>query len=1135
MMTMKRTAMSSGPAMRVRIPDAEVRDLVVQAVDRSFIVQAPAGSGKTELLTQRFLALLAIVEHPESVLAITFTRKAASEMRIRVLEALDSAQKEYTKQELQEMEPHKARARELALVVLQADEGFHWKLLENPMRLQIRTVDSLSDSIARHLPMLAGIAGELQVTEDFAELYREAADHTLKEVGDKNRAAEAVATLLRYRDNKLSDVRDLLISMLGKRDQWLRIISTANTATEEELAELRTSLEAALRRAVEEDLKKARAQLLSVLGRGVGEVVRLARIIAGQGAGTSEVPPASAAALETWRAISELVLTEKGTIRKRVANGFEEADDRNSCRAILNALGEREENSERLCALLTKIRKLPTPTYTEDEWRFVRALLVSLPRCAAHLKLVFGAESKVDFIEMALAAKSALETDEGPTELGLALGSQIKHLLIDEFQDTSQSQLGLVNALTRTWDEDAGNTLFLVGDPMQSIYAFREAEVTIFTRASRGESGSAKDLRWPVEPVKLTANFRSQRGLVEWFNRTHSQILTRDDDATSSVGYSTADAVKESVDAAVTLKGFAPKDYIGEAAYVGEQVQNCLDKSADDSIAILVRARSHLAYIVRELEARRIKFRAVEIDELDKRQAVLDLDALARAVLDEADRNAWLSVLRAPYCGLTLADLWELCRGDRDSTVPTLLRTRFAKLSNDGQLRVTRLLKTTDIAVRECSTLPLRLVVERLWISLGGPATLRPQDREACIRDTEAYLDFLEERWASGVRPGTRQFKTQLEKLYAPAATDPSIRVELLTIHGAKGLEWDVVFLPALGRAPRGEGKQLLYWREQRSHGREELLLGPMRSIKVPDPERTIECYLQSVAKERNKEERKRLLYVATTRAKKNLYLTASLKKDGVPNANSLLALMWPVQEIANAITGSVEVMGSPLDESAKLSTVPFRRLPPEFALPAAPERLNLGMKSSNEAEDRTLHTFDWAGETRRRVGTVTHAFLQAIGREGSENWNAARVLKAKGAVRTALVTEGVGPATIEPAAAEVLTALTNAVTDDRGRWILATHEKALSEFAVTAIADGVSKRLKIDRTFIENSVRWVVDFKITQIEGGDSERYLNEQIEKYRDDLRQYAEALQLLDPDHEIRAALYFPLQKQFRAVPL
>jgi ATP-dependent helicase/nuclease subunit A len=1128
--------MSSGPATQVEMSDAEVRQVVVERVDRSFIVQAPAGSGKTELLSQRFLALLATVEEPEQVLAITFTRKAASEMRIRILEALDSAREALSEEALQAMEPHKRKRRELGQAVLRADERLGWRLLENPMRLQVRTVDSLADSIARQLPMLAGMAVDLQVTEEAGDLYREAAERTIAEIGNDGREAEAVATLLRYRDNKMMDVRDLLISMLKKRDQWLRIVSSGNTANEAELARLRAELEGALRRAVEEDLRIVRSGVKAALGTDAGELVRLSRIASEKLARVSdELPAASADELDSWRAIADLAMTKEGQIRKIInaRHGLADAEDKNSCKAVLKALGERTEDADRVCALLTKVRKLPAARYSEDEWRFVRGLLVTLPRLAAHLKLVFGEEGQVDFIEMASAAKTALESEDGPTELGMAVGTQLKHLLVDEFQDTSQSQLGLVNALTRTWEEDGSNTLFLVGDPMQSIYAFREAEVSIFTRAFSSRATGGRDLRWKVSPARLRANFRSQRGLVEWFNRTHSQILTRDDDATSAVSYSEAEAIKEREPEAVTVKGFAAQDYVAEAKFVAEQVGVALAEDSAQTIAILVKARAHLVHIVRELEDRGIKFRAVKIDELAKRQTVLDLDALARAILDEADRTAWLAILRAPSCGLTLADLWELCRGDRDSTVRSLLTQRAGRLSPDGQRRVAKLLGVLKTATKESTTLSFRLVLERAWIELGGPATFKAEEFEADARDAAAYFDLLEERWAAGVRPGSRQFQSKLNELYAPADTDPSIRVELMTIHGAKGLEWDVVFIPALGRVPRGEDKQLLYWYEQ--PGEEELLLGPMRSVKVPDPEKTIECYLQTVAKERAKEEKKRLLYVATTRARRKLFLTGSLGKTGVPASNSLMALLWPVYEVAEQLQSSIPAAAAVAAvESTEVPVRPMRRLPEGFKLPEGPVPIEWKGRAVSEESDEKLHTYDWAGETRRRVGTVTHAFLQGISREGAEHWEGRRVEESRLAIRTALVTEGVGPEKIDEAIADVAKALTNSVSDERGRWILGARNEAASELAVTAVIDGEPRRLKIDRTFVEGNIRWIVDFKTTDIEGGDAERFFVDQVEKYREDLARYAEAVRKMD-SREIRCALYFPLQKEFRVVNL
>ena len=119
-------------------------------VSQSFIVQAPAGSGKTELLTRRFLRLLAVVDKPESILAITFTKKAASEMLNRILKALRIAQVPPIK-----MTPPEREQFEIAKVALARDRELGWNLLDNPGRLRVSTVDSLSVSLVRQMPFLS--------------------------------------------------------------------------------------------------------------------------------------------------------------------------------------------------------------------------------------------------------------------------------------------------------------------------------------------------------------------------------------------------------------------------------------------------------------------------------------------------------------------------------------------------------------------------------------------------------------------------------------------------------------------------------------------------------------------------------------------------------------------------------------------------------------------------------------------------------------------------------------------------------------------------------------------------------------------------------------------------------------------
>src|SRR5258708_4360257 len=143
---------------------------------RSFTVRAPAGSGKTELLIQRYLRLLAIVKKPEAIVAITFTRKAAGEMLDRILVALDDA-----KAEPPVDKPHLEITRELARQVLQRDRELGWDLLEHPGRLRVQTIDSLCMSITGEMPWLARLGGMPRIEEEARRVYEEAAYQTLHE------------------------------------------------------------------------------------------------------------------------------------------------------------------------------------------------------------------------------------------------------------------------------------------------------------------------------------------------------------------------------------------------------------------------------------------------------------------------------------------------------------------------------------------------------------------------------------------------------------------------------------------------------------------------------------------------------------------------------------------------------------------------------------------------------------------------------------------------------------------------------------------------------------------------------------------------------------------------------------------
>ena len=174
------------------------------------------------------------------------------------------------------------------------------------------------------------------------------------------------------------------------------------------------------------------------------------------------------------------------TFRKTVnkSQGFPTPKDGGSAEinTQAKALFDRLTPNTELADALSVIRRLPEPEYSDIQWEALEALVRVLPAAAAQLNLVFWERNQTDYIQLAQQAVAAFGSAEEPTELALRLDYRISHILIDEFQDTSRAQFQLLERLTGGWTGTDGRTLFAVGDPMQSIYRFRQAEVALFDR-----------------------------------------------------------------------------------------------------------------------------------------------------------------------------------------------------------------------------------------------------------------------------------------------------------------------------------------------------------------------------------------------------------------------------------------------------------------------------------------------------------------------------------------------------------------------------------------------------------------------------------------------------------------------------
>lgn len=1145
----------------LRPEDYEARINAIQA-DRSFIVQAPAGSGKTGLLTQRYLKLLSIINKPEEIIAITFTRKAAGEMRERILTALNFAQQHDQAPE----DEYEAQTWSLACDALQQNYKKNWNLLEHSGRLRVQTIDSLCTELARQLPLLSEFGAIPSIIDDAQNLYFEAALETLVYLESTDPefkwASESLVSLLKHQDNRMDKVQELIAAMLARRDQWLRHVADLKHPQLR-----RDQIEPVLQGIVKEALESLNAVIPFGLKQQIPELLRFAAEFAPQGSmirncfELDTMPATSVDDVPQWLAVAELLLTSDGNWRKpkgvnKKLGFLAEKDAQDAEQKLLFKNQKKklqlilESLSEQILAdefknTLSHVRILPHFEYTDDEWMILEALFKVLLFSAAQLRRVFSSHGEVDFIEMLLAAKRALGDAQQPTDLSLRLDYQLKHLLVDEFQDTSQNQFDLFTQLTSGWQTDDGRTLFLVGDPMQSIYRFREAEVGLFLQAWNNGIGDIS-----LEALNLTVNFRSQKPIIDWVNNKFPRIFPKDNDKTlGAVVYTKFNAFKSTVDGScVQLHPLFGRDDIQEAKLVIELIKQEHRSNSDARIAVLCRNKSHLLEIVAQLNKHSISYQAVDIDLLNNQSVVQDLLSLTKALLHLADKISWLALLRAPFIGLTLNDIHLLTFEHSHQTVLQCLGSSdvFSQLSADGQMRLQRVVPLLNISIENSQRNTLRHWVEGLWMALGGPACC---NTATAVDDVEVYFQLLESLENQKELLESDSLDKHCQKLFALVDSKASDKVQLMTIHKSKGLEFETVIIPGLGKTTASDKSKLLYWCERTNEsGIPELVFSPIKSV-WENTNQTTE-YLKYLEQEKIKFEVSRLLYVAVTRAKQKLHLLGhvNLKSDASmaePASNSLLSHLWPIAqqqfiqefECLPACDDNHETEFEHVDSSNKtnlqFTNTSRLRLVDNWQCPAVPQDIIIESAIISLETDEMLLEFDWASETAKHVGSVVHRVLEQLSHKSLESLNTAdEILKITHSSRIMLNRLGVIDEQLAPAVERVINAITSTLSDTRGQWILSgQHQLARSEYKITAEIDGEIRHMIIDRTFIDDDgIRWVIDYKTGHHQGGSLAAFLDSEQQRYQAQLQRYAQVMQLMEPC-EIKMALYFPMMQQWR----
>ncbi len=1123
------------------LDDSDVRREAVESVD-SILLRAPAGSGKTTVLVQRLLVLLTRVARPEQVLAITFTRKAAAEMRERVLAALAFANG---------AQPVPATANDsLRRTIALAQETLRhatrqgWELMQNPAQLRIQTIESLNHWIATQLPASAG-TGDGDIVEQPLGVYRDAARQALDLAAHDPALREQLARLLRLVENRWNSLEEEIAELLAQRHRWWRHLG--KMSFDQQCGEIARCLERLSVAAQQRAQQAIGTDFLQRAARVLQDTAR-ERIARGEqdpdwvAWGTPRRLQPLPELLPMWRLLGRFFLTEKNELRSRFpsANGLPGVAEQH--KGLLRELADELKLRPGARAVLAALKELPHAELSPDSRSALQALRALLPLAAAALEELMTAQGLRDLVAVAGRARQALSSDSEPTEFALRLGESLRHILVDEYQDTSIDQFELLQNLTLRWADGDGRSVLLVGDPMQSIYGFRDAEVALFLRARCEGLGELK-----LKYLELHRNFRSRAGIVEFVNHSFAPLMPQQDDLQAGQAvYSGAVAAR--TDGApgevrfhllVRGAGQAARDL--EAERILALVAELREASPQGSVAILTQTRNSVAGLTEMLRDRGWPVRGVKMVALADLPAIQDLNSLAQALLDPLDRIAWLAVLRAPWCAASLDVLEELARSAGQGAIALALQHA---LDHDAwpagaaaRLRsVTACLLAGLAAVTRDG---IAAAVSATWSDLGGPACM---GADARLRDAESYLDRLAIAAASRDWRGRHSLATLTQDLYAEAG--PDTKLEILPIHQAKGLEYDHVILTGLAVPWSAETRRLLAWREiPGDDGAPADLVLAAR----PDPAAAgsdgVYAFLMKLAGERAAQEKLRLMYVAATRARESLHWVASLAKDDagewrLPPANSTLRLLWPV--LADRMR-----TGDSLDRAAMISAAAptaapavvgltpeprrLRRLPDDWQVPAADAVLDTQVRTAGAPRPEQEPEFDWAGIESRHVGTVLHAALQRIAVSARERGALPTGLPHDPLWAAELRALGVAPVRIARAASRIGNALRATLKDETGRWILdPAHAEAQCEQAHSGLLDGELAAIVVDRYFVDrDGQRWVIDYKSGQHLGGKIAEFLENEKRRYQPQMDRYCRLLAQKGPP--VRAALYFPMMQQ------
>ncbi len=934
-------------------------------------VRAGAGSGKTTVLVGRVMRILREKSAGlDQIVAITFTDKAASEMKVRLRRECRKAADEQGRDS--------------------PETASFWRGFERRMdSARIMTIHGFCSALLRENAFAIGIDPDFVIVQDAAAVFlrEEVISATLNALLE----ARDEGALRLAEELELGELRSALDQLLSAQAMAGRALDMLRGKTADEL--LRYWLELA-------DEKNARewADLRSDAG-----FLKAADTLRGlDGACSDPGDKHEVQRVAILAAIAEIMRTEDwraGSQHLDVVRGFNGRGGSKKAWRDEETLAE----SRRLCTGL-RDRAREVGIVEVDEARDGRAagLVLDLLALADRVIAAYAAakteRSLMDFDDLLIQTRGVLR-EHG--DVRRAAAASIKHLLIDEFQDTDSIQLEVAEQLTNGADKRATH-LFLVGDAKQSIYDFRGAEVEVFRRTVETIGGA----------INLDANYRTARNVLEFINDYFESSRLLGDDTQHMIADRAlvADIGIEILIPNGTNDDSSDERRRMEARLTATRIREmCADDPVTvydkeenrerparyDDVAILFSASTAMSIYEEALDEAGVPYSTVSGHGFFRRQEINDVINLMRVVLDPWDEPALLGALRSPIAALSDPSVYELASA-RPLSVAFESNARLADVEQDGRLARFRGLVQELRGIAEGSVPEfVRVTLERTGIEAVSASRPHGGQRVANLRK---LVDLAEDFSSAGAR-GLRSFVSYLERVKdsdlregdAPAAAKGTIT--LSTIHKAKGLEWPIVVIADMANTRKG--------RQNFSRVRMDRNLGVGLILDGEDGERAPTAMTQLIQRASNRKKRDedaRLLYVAMTRARDYLVL-AGAPESGPPawmnSVEGFLATI-PRGEDGVAEGGAWRAIirrecASPLRAAGEAPAIHAYRQNPR--LDAAPPRagtpfsISVGQLLDGLLEDDTASTIGELPAVRRggrrydaggmRRGELVHRFFE--------------------------------------------------------------------------------------------------------------------------------------------------------------